>query len=124
MLSGYIGTAWPRLASLAMCGIPVTTVIETYIEASPPCIVLLELGYIPGTVSDRKETIWRGTYRQLSPPPRLVQTRHACTCGPRAVKEYLREFNLARGLKMALPNHYLSLTMVAAVASKPTTSPV
>ncbi|KAI0277387.1 hypothetical protein BGY98DRAFT_979889 [Russula aff. rugulosa BPL654] len=64
------GLVWPVWL---LCGIPVTAVIEAYIEASPPCIVLLELGYIPRTVSDRKETIWRGTYRQLSLPPRLVQ---------------------------------------------------
>ena len=77
MLSGCIGNAWPPLAVVWYAAVNVTVVIDSSKRTSrglPPCIVLLELGCITRTVSDREETIQRGTYRRPSPPLRLVQT--------------------------------------------------
>jgi hypothetical protein len=107
------------LASFGCCGVNVTVVIEAYISF-PHALCCWNLAAFPRTVSDRKETIWRGTYRRLSPPPRLVQTKprlHPWTaCGQ------IRSPRIQPGpwSQIARPNPRFPLTMVAADTSKST----
>ena len=116
-----VALALPGLLWL-LWGKPVTVVIEACIEAFPPCILLLELGRVLPHRFRQEANNWRRMYRWLSPFPRLAQTELPCTLGPRAVKEDLR-VRPGPWSQVARPT-LLSLTMVAADASKPTTSGV
>ena len=67
-MCGVIALALPGLLWL-LWGIRVTVVIGAYIEGLAPCMYFWILAISPRAVSYSKGTIWRGTYRRLSPPP-------------------------------------------------------